>query len=156
RSPCDNFGGIMSSAGSAAASSARGFAAGANEVLMVIADISGYTRFMVSHRKALAHAEIIVGRLLEAVENQLRPTLTVVKREGDASFLYCVKAGRRASADQAAALGRGLVGAFREFARVLAETAASVICKCEACAAIARLELKIIVRSGSAIVVESA
>jgi hypothetical protein len=35
--------------------------------LLLIADISGYTKYMRTHRMSLAHAEVNTGRLLEAV-----------------------------------------------------------------------------------------
>ena len=34
------------------------------DVVLVIADISGYTRFLVSHGKAQTHGDMIVGALL--------------------------------------------------------------------------------------------
>ena len=47
---------------------------------MVIADISGYTRFMLAHPKALSHSQMIIAELLHtlvapAKHSNLRPTV---------------------------------------------------------------------------------
>ncbi len=58
---------------------------------MVIADISGYTRFMVANQTALAHSQEIIGALLASILDEVQIPLTVGKLEGDAVFLYAVK-----------------------------------------------------------------
>ncbi|HUP46637.1 MAG TPA: hypothetical protein VM779_14110 [Thermoanaerobaculia bacterium] len=55
------------------------------EFLFLIADISGYTRFMVSNETE-SHA--VNGALLDAILQQVEIPLTVAKLEGDAVFLY--------------------------------------------------------------------
>jgi 2-polyprenyl-3-methyl-5-hydroxy-6-metoxy-1,4-benzoquinol methylase/class 3 adenylate cyclase len=124
------------------------FLSGRRPVVLVIADISGYTRFMVSHRKALSHGQIIVASLLGAIREALEPTLTMCQLEGDAVFLFAVKDAPKTTAEQARDLGDCMVKAFRAFAQALSDAGASVICKCEACSAIDKLRLKIIVHSG--------
>ncbi|KAF0124822.1 MAG: hypothetical protein FD189_2124 [Elusimicrobia bacterium] len=54
--------------------------------LFLIADIGGYTRFMRGQAQALAHAQVVVGRLLEALLDSAPPFI-VEKLEGDAVFL---------------------------------------------------------------------
>lgn len=56
--------------------------------LLVIADIGGYTRFMRVHRINLAHAQYIVGRLLEATIDAAGARWKLAKLEGDAAFFY--------------------------------------------------------------------
>ena len=58
------------------------------QVIMVLADISGYTRFMTAHTVSLLHAEVIIAELLEAVIDHTEYPLTLSKLEGDAAFLY--------------------------------------------------------------------
>lgn len=57
------------------------------DVVLVIADISGYTRFLVSHGKAQTHGDMIVGALLEAIMAEVEPSLQVVELEGYAEAL---------------------------------------------------------------------
>lgn len=121
-------------------------------VVLLIADISGYTRFMVSHRKALSHGQIIVSALLGAVRGALEPGLELCQTEGDAVFMYAAKDGPEPAAKRASALGASVTEAFRVFAQTLSDTGASVICKCGACAAIDKLRLKIVVHSGEGLI----
>jgi len=55
-------------------------------VVMVLADISGYTCFMKLHIGSLLHAEFIIAELLEAVIDHTEYPLTLSKIEGDAAF----------------------------------------------------------------------
>ena len=57
------------------------------EAVMVLADISGYTRFVVMHRASIFHAEQIVSELLESVTEHASYPLKVHKLEGDAAFM---------------------------------------------------------------------
>ena len=98
----------------------------------MIADISGYTRFMLTHHTARVHAHGIVSDLLAAVAGQAREPLAVNKFEGDAIFMVAtrldagwLKAGRDISGRLTA-----FVDAFHE---KLAELTASNICHCIAC-----------------------
>src|SRR6188472_2346171 len=54
--------------------------------LLLIADISGYTEYMGSHRMSLAHAEVKTARLLEKVIDAV-PQFDLIEIEGDAAFL---------------------------------------------------------------------
>lgn len=59
-------------------------------VAIVLADISGYTRFVKAHGVSLLHAEEIITELLEAVIDGAEFPLKLAKLEGDAVFLYAV------------------------------------------------------------------
>jgi hypothetical protein len=61
--------------------------AAVGRALLLIADIRGYTPFMKLHRTSLAHAQDVVGRLLEALIDAA-PDFTPLEIEGDATFLY--------------------------------------------------------------------
>ncbi|MCQ3980004.1 MAG: hypothetical protein DPW09_41835 [Anaerolineae bacterium] len=58
------------------------------KVVLAIVDISGYTRFIKSHKTSQIHAEEIIFDLLEAVIDRAEYPLSLNKLEGDALFLY--------------------------------------------------------------------
>jgi class 3 adenylate cyclase len=118
------------------------------DVLLIIADISGYTRFMVANQTELEHSHQIIGALLEAIIGEVEIPLTVSKLEGDAVFLYAVK-----DPDIAGRVRDRLGRFFVAFSSKLSELATSRICRCGACRNIDRLRLKLIVHSGQAVVV---
>src|SRR5207253_1590318 len=108
------------------------------------ADISGYTRFMTAHRKALSHSQMIITELLQTIIKDLEAPLEVAKLEGDAVFLYAVVDDSPAVwAETRARLCRKLLTFFDTFAKKLGELVATSICKCEACIGIDKLRLKI-------------
>lgn len=127
----------------------------AEPVLLMLVDISGYTRFMVSHEKELRHSQMIIGELLESLMRQVDVPLRISSIEGDALFLYAVKSGeeevwRRRSGN----LAERLIGLFRVFAERLLEIGAYSVCKCDACATVGNLRLKVIAHSGEALLTQ--
>lgn len=124
----------------------------AQPVLLMLVDISGYTRFMVSHEKEVRHSQMIIGELLESLMHQVDVPLRISSIEGDALFLYAIKSGdedvwRRRGGNL---VGR-LLGLFRVFAERLMEIEAYSVCKCDACVEVGDLKLKVIVHSGEAL-----
>ena len=124
----------------------------AQPVLLMLVDISGYTKFMVSHDKELRHSQMIIGELLESLMRQVDVPLRISRIEGDALFLYAVRSGdedvwRRRSAN----LVKRLLDLFEVFGERLVEIGAYSVCKCDACAEVGDLKLKIIVHSGEAL-----
>jgi hypothetical protein len=118
------------------------------DVLLIIADISGYTRFMVANQTEIEHSHEIISALLEAIIGEVEIPLTVSKLEGDAVFLYAIRdpgIARRVRES----LGRF----FTAFASRLSELVTSRTCRCGACRNIDQLRLKLIVHSGQAVVV---
>lgn len=121
-------------------------------VILLLADIGGYTRFMLDHRKAQEHGQLIVATLIDAILAQATNPLEVSKLEGDAVFLFARKDAALDPRELADALGeriRVIFGEFEEARSVLARTA---ICRCGACANVDELRLKVIVHSGEAVV----
>ena len=57
-------------------------------VFLVLADISGYTRFARLHRLSQAHAESIICELLDAVIAHTEHPLKLNELLGDAAFFY--------------------------------------------------------------------
>jgi hypothetical protein len=64
-------------------------------VLLIIADISGYTRYMTANAKTLAHSQTIITELVKAIVEQIELPLEVAKLEGDAVFFFCRFAGSK-------------------------------------------------------------
>lgn len=133
--------------------STASLATGAAEpVLLIIADISGYTRYMTANAKTLAHSQTIITELVKAIVSQAELPLEVAKLEGDAVFLYCRKPpGSRPWAEARRVIGDKLLTFFRMFSDKLAELSRSTTCTCQACSHIESLRLKIIVHSGEAL-----
>ncbi len=122
-------------------------------VLLMLVDISGYTRFMVSHDKELRHSQMIIGALLESLLDQVDVPLRVSNVEGDALLLYAIKGGneevwRRRSSSLVARL----LSLFQVFRERLLEIGAYSVCMCDACVEVGDLKLKIIAHSGEALV----
>jgi len=116
------------------------------KVLLLIADISGYTDFMLANEKSLEHSHIIISELIETILGEVQLPLTLAKLEGDAVFLYAVK--EASFAERAEDLGARVLRFFHVFANKVAELTLSSFCKCGACTNIERLKLKVVVHSG--------
>lgn len=121
-------------------------------VILIIADISGYTRYMTANAKTLAHSQVVITELVKAIVRQIELPLEVAKLEGDAVFLY----GRKKNDSQPwpeakRDIGAKLLAFFRMFGEKVAELSQSTTCSCHACAHIDKLRLKIVVHSGEAL-----
>lgn len=121
-------------------------------VLLILADISGYTRFMTANAKTLAHSHTIITELINTIVRHAELPLRLAKLEGDAVFLYARKEGNLAEWRTALDLiGARLLGFFETFRNRVRELAASTTCTCSACSHLGKLELKVIVHQGEAL-----
>ena len=121
-------------------------------VLLIIADISGYTRYMTANAKTLGHSQTIITELVKAIIHQIELPLEVAKLEGDAVFLFCRKQGGIKSwAEAKKIIGDKLITFFQMFSEKLDELGASTTCTCNACTHIEKLRLKVVVHSGEAL-----
>jgi SAM-dependent methyltransferase len=124
-------------------------------VLLMLADISGYTRFMVAHAKELRHSETIIRELMESLIEQVDVPLRVAGIEGDALFLYAVKSGdEEVWKRRGASLVDRLQTLFDTFAQRKVEIGAYSVCRCNACRTVGDLKLKVIAHSGEAVVTQ--
>lgn len=116
--------------------------------VLVLTDISGYTRFARMHFTSLLHAEEIISELLEAVIHATEFPLQVGQLEGDAVLLYAgVSQGREADAAREALYQMDrLFAAFYERERAL--IACDAGCVCDACTQIGQLRLKAVLHFG--------
>jgi hypothetical protein len=121
-------------------------------VMLIIADISGYTRYMTANAKTLAHSQTIITELIKAIINQIDLPLEVAKLEGDAVFLFCRKQNPAQPWPEAKQMiGKNLLALFRMFSQKISELSRSTHCHCHACARIDTLRLKVVVHSGEAL-----
>ncbi len=121
-------------------------------VLLMIADISGYTDFMVRNAKSLAHGQAIISQLVGELLREIRLPLIVAKLEGDAIFFYARRLpGPRGAEHMNVLMGDKLVSFFELFSRKVNQMVATTTCRCPACQSMRELRLKIIVHSGEAV-----
>jgi len=114
--------------------------------VLVIADIGGYTPFMRLHRMSLAHAQDVVGRLLEAIIDAA-PQLTLVEVEGDAAFLYAWATEGQEVSRVRMAIDR-MIAMHRAFHACQQRIEAFNTCRCEGCRQAGRLRLKFVAHLG--------
>ena len=112
---------------------------------IVLADISGYTKFMRANATTLRHANYIISELLAAVIRQTRPPMRADKLEGDAALFV---APLTATGDTDQVVRRSIAGFFNAFDRRLAELMAENTCPCESCTTAHRLDIKVISHFG--------
>ena len=125
---------------------------GTREVLLMIADISGYTEFMVASDLEIEHSQKVITELIQAIIEQVHIPLEVSKLEGDAVFLYAVKEGDDYNwADVTGTVGEKLLLFFEAFHQKLSILGGCDACPCGACTNVAALRLKVVVHSGSAL-----
>ncbi|MDQ4030586.1 MAG: DUF2652 domain-containing protein [Actinomycetota bacterium] len=108
---------------------------------LVLADISGYTSYVVSG--PLEHAEDVVADVTESVAARLGSVLTLNKYEGDAVFGY----GRDGTVD-APRLLDAIDESYFTFRGRLAGMQQATSCSCKACAKLPDLDLKFVVHHG--------
>lgn len=118
--------------------------------VIVLADISGYTRFIRLHGMALVHAESIITELLGSVIDHIEHPLTLNKLQGDAALFYAL-----ADADPQAvaeSVLRQVNGFFQAFSTRKKEIGVDALCNCGACTEVVHLDIKAVVNFGGVVV----
>jgi hypothetical protein len=122
------------------------------DVVIILADISGYTRFMIENQTAAVHGQLIISGLIESILAEVDIPLTLQEIEGDAVFLY---AARDTSATAWPAtieeVSRKLDRFFHAFLARYAVGVESTPCGCAICRNSDKLGLKIVVHVGTAL-----
>src|SRR3954465_9453121 len=113
-------------------------------VLMVLADISGYTSYLAGTE--LDHAENVLQDLLETVVGALSPPLALIEVEGDACFLYA-----KGGLVSGQSLLDSVDATYFAFRRRLRDVRQATTCQCNACVLIPKLDLKFVVHTGMAV-----
>ncbi|MBT2517485.1 DUF2652 domain-containing protein [Streptomyces sp. ISL-90] len=113
--------------------------------VLLIADISGYTDYMSSHRMSLAHAEVNTARMLEKMIDAA-PGFDLIEIEGDAAFL-----SRQADAVETDTaileILRSAVAMHRAF-HLERQYVTANLCPCAGCKGAADLKLKFVAHIG--------
>lgn len=118
--------------------------------VIVLTDISGYTRFINLHGLALVHAEGIIAELMDSIIDRTEHPLILNKLEGDAALFYApADADPQAVAESAL---RQVHGFFQVFNTRKKEIGVDVLCNCGACTEVVRLNIKTVVNFGSVVV----
>ena len=120
-------------------------------VVLIIADISGYTRYMTANAKTLAHSQAIITELLKTILQQIELPLEVAELEGDAVFLFCRTRSVPRWEETKRLIGEKVLTLFHLFREKVLELSRSTMCTCTACRHIEKLQLKIIIHRGEAL-----
>lgn len=121
-------------------------------VLLAIADISGYTRFVAANQTSLVHGQVIISALMRSILKELSLPLRVSKLEGDAVFFYLESDGQdRLLRGMSGGLHERIDRMFAAFHRRIAELIQSNQCPCAGCQSIRTLRLKIVLHHGRAL-----
>lgn len=110
---------------------------------LVIADISGYTRYLTSSE--LEHAQDVLSSLMGLLIDRTLPPLRVSGLQGDAVFSYAVGGG----APGGQTLVEMIEEAYVAFRRAIEQMVLNTTCQCNACANISNLDLKFLVHYGT-------
>ena len=113
--------------------------------LLLIADISGYTNYMRTHRMSLAHAEVNMSRLLDRVIDAA-PGFELIEIEGDAAFMS--RSAEKFSAGEAVAATYQVASAMHRAFHVERDYVARSLCPCKGCAEVDKLRLKFVAHVG--------
>ena len=109
--------------------------------VLLIADISGYTQYMRWNRMDLAHAQLTVAELLEAVIDAGKG-LKLVKLEGDAAFFWAP------DGDANVVVCDRLPQIRQSFLARRERLTTDVSCECASCSQLPSLSLKFVVHQG--------
>ena len=113
-------------------------------VCMLLADLSGYTAYMVGAEPD--HAPAMAGDLVETVVRQLRPAFSLNRVEGDAAFM--VAPLERLDGPM---LLDAVEAADDAFGRRLQGLADGTTCDCESCRRVPQLDLKFVAHTGGVV-----
>ncbi|MFA5928006.1 MAG: DUF2652 domain-containing protein [Candidatus Margulisiibacteriota bacterium] len=122
------------------------------EVILIMVDISGYTKFMLKHKTDISHAQIVVSELMKSVITEIEIPLEISKLEGDAIFCYAMHDSTDAVwQEKAREISDKLYKFFDAFAARLSKLQETSICSCKACCSMHKLKLKVLVHAGKAL-----
>jgi len=116
----------------------------AEDVCLLIADISGYTGYLTGTE--LEHAHDVIADFLDTVIRPLEPTFEVVATEGDAVFVVAPLEGLDGQ------LVLDVIDAcYFTFRRHSRSVVRATTCECNACRNISNLDLKFVLHTGAAV-----
>ncbi len=122
------------------------------QLIIILADISGYTRFMLDNRTSALHGQMIINGLIESILKEVDIPLTLQEIEGDAVFLYAAHPGTDAAwRDVVKQVSMKLAKFFDAFIAQSALMTELTPCNCAICIHADQLGLKIVVHAGQAV-----
>lgn len=122
------------------------------ELVVILADISGYTRFMLENQTSAVHGQLCITTLIETMLREVDIPLQLQEIEGDALFLYAAHPGDEAGwQDVLAQVRTKLPRFFRVFFEGMVPAAEATPCGCAICRNAKDLKLKVIVHVGRAV-----
>ena len=120
--------------------------------VIVLADISGYTRFMVENQMSAVHGQQCITFLIETLIREIDIPLRLQEIEGDALFLYAEDPGNDDGWEQVLQqVAEKLPRFFKAFYEGIVLGMEATPCKCAICRNSKELALKIVVHSGTAV-----
>jgi hypothetical protein len=122
------------------------------QLVVILADISGYTRFMLENQTAAVHGQLCITSLIETMLREVDIPLQLQEIEGDALFLYAAHPGDEAGwQDVLGQVRTKLPRFFQVFFEGLVPAQEATPCGCAICRNIHELKLKVIVHVGRAV-----
>ena len=122
------------------------------QLVLILADISGYTRFMIANQTAALHGQLCITALIETLLREVDIPLELQEIEGDALFLYAAHPGDEGGwQDVLAQVRTKLPRFFEVFFQGLIPAAEATPCGCAVCRNLSDLKLKVIVHVGRAV-----
>lgn len=122
------------------------------QLVIILADISGYTRFMLENQTAAVHGQLCITALIETMLREVDIPLQLQEIEGDALFLYAAHPGDDVGwQDVLAQVRVKLPRFFQVFFEGLVPAQEATPCGCAICRNIHELKLKVIVHVGRAV-----
>jgi len=116
--------------------------------ILLVADISGFTKFMKSHIISISHAKQVIVRLLKAIIKSSRSPLKIAELEGDAVFYYAA-CNEKNLEKIVAEVKLQMIRFFNSFSDEIDILTGLDACSCEACMKTKDLKLKIVVHIGN-------
>ena len=116
---------------------------GTQEGILLIADITGYTRYL--SKSELDHAREILTSLLTLLVDHTRPPLIISRLAGDAVISY----GLGDHFVQGQTFVEMIEDTFLAFRRAIEQMVLNNSCRCNACANVSSLDLKFFVHYGT-------
>lgn len=121
-------------------------------LIIVLADISGYTKFMVENHLSAVHGQMVISHLLESLLSEVDIPLELQEIEGDAIFLFATRPDDAGAWEEVLKqVQTKLLRFFEVFIEAAAGLGEMTACECAICSHADELKLKIIVHTGRAV-----
>lgn len=123
------------------------------ETILILADISGYTKYILVNETSIEHAATNIKILLESIIQELEIPMVVNKFEGDAVLIYLEKEKlvEMWGEEYRYKLWNKLNDFFQLFKKKLKILTSNNQCNCSACKNLHWLELKVLIHAGEVV-----